>query len=725
MSSLSGEAVVRINRSRVYRPNGTHRPTEYIYQRLRAVDGLSVGAAKEVVVTNKDGESKLYSEADLRYDLQSGWIVLDSAGEASVDGAAKAAARIGVDDVQIGGHLCELLACLAMRDVPWKEHLRGPDREAIMAAYEKEVSALCGPGCVLRELKSGDAELATARARATQCRFILEFKRTGIWKVRMVVQGFRENKVALDGLGFNYSSNVAGLTAIRNALLSPVPEDNSVAVGSIDIATAFLQSDRFGPEEPTRYLKVRDPVSGSWRYFRQYGPVYGSSSAPKRWENTLHPWLESQGFVQGKNEKCVFYHPMRKVVVITYVDDLLVRGPDRQAKWFMDALCRRFKCKDPQWLAPGTPLDHLGMTVFRDERGVYVSMEGYIESMLKRLGMEGCRLSRGQTPISGPIEDFTPITPDERELFMTACGMIGWLAGTARPDVKYAHSRISQHMATPGRGALRAVLHAVRYCSSTRTACLHQPYGADAEWEFYSDSDHAGNAELQNKRRSQLGYIALRGRCPIAFGSKASSVTFGSQPAADTNPIPVCHPAVSELHADVSSAAAEIYAASVALSEMCYLSYVSDEMGVPIRLPFKLQVDNSTCLAFGQDQIQRSKLRHIDCRQEWVLALRDAKVVQMEWVESESNFADLFTKILEAETFVRLRNQIMAFRSIPSPGGDEGMAEKLSQPDELAAGKSRASNDWPEEAIRNKTDNYDSAPLDVVGKGGGKGAVAP
>ena len=111
---------------------------------------------------------------------------------------------------------------------------------------------------------------------------------------------------------------------------------------------------------------------------------------------------------------------------------------------------------------------------------------------------------------------------------------------------------------------------------------------------------------------------------------------------------------------------------------MCYLSYVSDEMGVPIRLPFKLQVDNSTCLAFGQDQIQRSKLRHIDCRQEWVLALRDAKVVQMEWVESEHNFADLFTKILEAETFIRLRDQIMAFRSIPSLGCDEGTAEKLS-----------------------------------------------
>ena len=122
------------------------------------------------------------------------------------------------------------------------------------------------------------------------------------------------------------------------------------------------------------------------------------------------------------------------------------------------------------------------------------------------------------------------------------------------------------------------------------------------------------------------------------------------------------------MHADVSSAAAEIYAASVALSEMCYLSYISDEMGMAIGLPFVLQVDNSTCLAFSKDQVQRSKLRHIDCRQEWVLALRDADVVRLEWVESASNFADLFTKILEAETFLRLRDQLMEFEPIPTAG---------------------------------------------------------
>ena len=222
--------------------------------------------------------------------------------------------------------------------------------------------------------------------------------------------------------------------------------------------------------------------------------------------------------------------------------------------------------------------------------------------------------------------------------------MLGWLAGTARPDLKYAHSRISQHMADPRRGALKAVLHAIRYCSSTRTACLYQPYGSKhaVQWHFYSDSDHAGNAEHQNKRRSQLGHIALWGKTPVAFGSKASKVEFDVR-SSQSGMLPVCHPAVEELHADVSSAAAEIYAASVAVSEISHLSYVVEEMGMKVPIPFVLQVDNAACLAFSKDQVQRSKLRRIDCRQEWVQALRDADVGSLEHVVSKDNFADLFT----------------------------------------------------------------------------------
>ena len=86
---------------------------------------------------------------------------------------------------------------------------------------------------------------------------------------------------------------------------------------------------------------------------------------------------------------------------------------------------------------------------------------------------------------------------------------------------------------------------------------------------------------------------------------------------------------VTELHADISSAAAEIYVASVMLSRTLYLSYVSDELGIPFETPIKIQVDNQTALSFATGTVKKSKLRHIDARQDWVQALRDATLVKL------------------------------------------------------------------------------------------------
>ena len=90
-------------------------------------------------------------------------------------------------------------------------------------------------------------------------------------------------------------------------------------------------------------------------------------------------------------------------------------------------------------------------------------MQDYIRTMLVKLGMEGCDSPGIKAPIRKAIDDMTPVDTKDKVFFMSACGMLGWLAMTARPDLKYCHSRISQHMSEPTAGALEAVRHAVRY----------------------------------------------------------------------------------------------------------------------------------------------------------------------------------------------------------------------------------------------------------------------
>ena len=88
-------------------------------------------------------------------------------------------------------------AFMAMRDLPWGKYLNGEHREDVLKAHDSELSSLLNT--VLRELKEGDSEWEIAVRTATPCRALLEFKRQGVWKCRVVIQGFHEDKVGLGG----------------------------------------------------------------------------------------------------------------------------------------------------------------------------------------------------------------------------------------------------------------------------------------------------------------------------------------------------------------------------------------------------------------------------------------------------------------------------------------------------------------------------------------------
>ena len=584
------------------------------------------------------------------------------------------------DDIR---HACNI----AMRDLPWRPYLHGKEvrhKEDVLKAYRAELDSLTST--VLREIKEGDKEWEAARTNNTTCRALLEWKRQGLWKVRVVIQGHKENRVALDGPDFQYASDVVGLTAIRALFLSPLKAGE--VIGQCDISTAFLQSDLFPEDAPPRYLMLPDPVTGTNRYFRQLGVVYGSASSSKRWQDTLHNWLVMPeadgggGYEQGANDPCLFYHPRLKATLATYVDDLAIKAERKNAEEAFAAVRARFKCKDVHWLTRENALDHLGMTFFQDAEGTYLSMANYIEAMVVRLGINVDVGRRVKLPMSGPITDYTPLSKTDAKWFMSATGMLGWLAGTGRCDVKLCHSRIAAYMANPCVGALKAAVQAVKYCAHNKHLCLFQPFDGPATWVHFSDSDHAGNPEPAAKRKSQLGYVSMCGTAPIGWGSKASSVNFDDRLASIAEscnpsrnnpkgkriwaPEPTCHSRLKELHPDMSSGAAEIYAASVTLTEVMHLSYLMEEMGHEMTLPYTIRVDNTAAIAFSKGNVRRSKLKHIDVRQQWVQYLRDKKLCRLEYVNTKENLADFYTKILDTDTFERLRGQMMVERPLPA-----------------------------------------------------------
>ena len=116
---------------------------------------------------------------------------------------------------------------------------------------------------------------------------------------------------------------------------------------------------------------------------------------------------------------------------------------------------------------------------------------------------------------------------------------------------------------------------------------------------------------------------------------------------------------IKEAHADRSVGASETIGAGNATQDFLHLSYVSREMGIKFPKPFILQMDNDAARIFALGTCSNTRMKHIDCSQEWVRVLRDSNICTPTHVASADNLADIFTKILDIDTFTRLRSRLM------------------------------------------------------------------
>ena len=552
------------------------------------------------------------------------------------------------------------LAMMSQKDMNWKKALQGPESAKAIAAFQAERDSLLST--VLTLVDELDPEYETLKAIAITGRYLLDIKRSGSWKARGVKHGFKEDKAVADGEGFQYYSSTVKLYTVRISFFRPNRGTRRAAV--LDERTAFLQADEF-PEELVKALLMWDPIRRKWELFKQSGPLYGENSAPRRWEDTYAPYLESEGFIRGHNERAAFYHPDRDVLDLTWVDDNYLDGEEDDILFAVSVITDRFECKELEWIPlSGEPVDYLGMEMSMTPQRTLLCMEVYITDCLETL--EWTHLKPARIPIRQAIDTESPLLEGkEKGKFHTALGMIGWLSLTARPDVAYAYSRIGQHQASPNQSALEAVKYCFRYLKSTKRLCLSgennardvdittsalfsgREYDDQLGWDFWVDTDFAGNSEKQNKRRSQIGILARYNKVPVYWSSKASSVCFANED-------------IGEAHADTSSASAEIYGAGNATQDILHLSYIAEEMGLPFPKPFVLQMDNDAARCFANDTVYRSKLKHIDNRQEWVQMLRDKEICLPVRIASAYNLADIFTKIqLSVEVFENLRDQLM------------------------------------------------------------------
>lgn len=68
--------------------------------------------------------------------------------------------------------------------------------------------------------------------------------------------------------------------------------------------------------------------------------------------------------------------------------------------------------------------------------------------------------------------------------------------------------------------------------------------------------------------------------------------------------------------------------------------------------------DNISAINISKNPVQHSRTKHIDIRHHFIRNLVDSKVIQIEYVDTKNQLADMFTKPLDKERFQELRKVV-------------------------------------------------------------------
>ncbi|CAL9026369.1 unnamed protein product, partial [Prunus brigantina] len=219
--------------------------------------------------------------------------------------------------------------------------------------------------------------------------------------------------------------------------------------------------------------------------------------------------LKSLGFTQSSSDASLFVLKVPVlVIVLVYVDDILVSGPDSSVcNLFIKKLSSLFPVKDLG------PLHYfLGLEVQRTNEGLFLHQGKYLMDLLQKTKMEGAKpcstplgttkLDHGGTPLDNPTE------------YRSIVGGLQYLTWT-RPDISFAVNQVSNS----------CMLQLFPYASSQRILRFLKGTPSHGIWfrkgpltlSAYSDADWAG---CTFDRRSTGGFCVFLGSNLVSWSAK-------------------------------------------------------------------------------------------------------------------------------------------------------------------------------------------------------------
>ncbi|GJZ06453.1 retrovirus-related pol polyprotein from transposon TNT 1-94 [Tanacetum coccineum] len=433
-------------------------------------------------------------------------------------------------------------------------------------------------------------------------------------KARLVAKGFRQE----EGLDFEESfAPVARLEAIRIFIANAASKN--MTVYQMDVKTAFLNGElkeEVYVHQPEGFVDPERPH----HVYRLKKALYGLKQAPRAWYDTLSRFLLAQGFSKGVVDPTLFIRKTGKhtLHVQIYVDDIIFASTDpKDCDRFSNEMSSKF-----QMSMMGQISFFLGLQISQNPRGIFINQSKYANEILKKFDLYK------SDPVDTPMVERTKLDEDlsgipvDQTKYRSMIGSLMYLTAS-RPDLVFAVCMCARYQSRPTKKHLEAVKRVFRYLQGTINMGLWYPKDTAMALTAYADADHAG---CQDTRRSTSGSAQFLGDKLVSWSSKKQTST------------------------SISSTEAKYIAMSGCCAQILWMrSQLSDYGFAYNRIP--LYYDNKSTIALCCNNVHHSRSKHIDIRHHFIREQVEKGVVELYFVRTEYQLADIFTKALPRERF--------------------------------------------------------------------------
>ena len=519
------------------------------------------------------------------------------------------------------------------------EHPDATEREGWRAGIRKEFRDMLSKQ-VWRKCKKDEVD---PERRLVGCKWVFKKKKNGVYRARLVALGYSQIP------GVDFTDNFAPVVndvSLRLVLMMWLSRDDWDAE-IVDVETAFL----YGNMDETVYMKipqgykyeVEDIDETVWCLELQKC-IYGLVQAARQWWKELIENLRELEFKRSKADPCLLYRENNDgmIIICIYVDDILIVGSQSSIEAAVQDLKTKFTVK-----RVGTLQEYVGCTVLRSgrEKKVQYCQSGLISRLEKDFGYEVENMKKYETPaaprdiVMRPQEGDDLLSQNEQAKYRSGVGMLLYLVKFSRPDIANSVRELSKVMDGATKGHLKCLLRVIKFVLDTREKCLQMDLSnfdasGGVKWgmKAFCDSDFAGDKDT---RISVTGFVIYVMGALISWRSRGQkSVT-------------------------LSSSEAEYVALSEVCAEIMFIKQVLEFLKMKVELPIVVHVDNVGAIYLASNATTSQRTRHIDVRYHFVRDYVEDGVVQIVFVRSEDNDADMFTKNVSKEVYKRHMEKYM------------------------------------------------------------------